>query len=612
MGDYRFVLFLEVCYVFSYCVCSQRREFKGQIGYKEGKGEIELVINVIDEEKKEDAEAVVLLSSCPRASEAGAEEALAMLSSYDRPVNLPHTSLSISSCERELQLQVFSEHSYSLSTLCSIDPSCIFDLSYSIDPSCILEISGSVEPSCSIETSGSIGSSCSIEPSVSVGSGCSIDLSLEEIYSYVTPEKMYSNFFNLGLLFRALFEFYRDKLLLHIYESVPVVVPQARSHTERVIKDAFSVILDSYIDNILSMRAVYRFLKCPGIHLSGYTEDRFLSESSIALLREELDLLMPHCVEGVTKTVLALSNSESIRKNKKTLLTDDLVSVISSSISGAFYKCVPIFLELITSREFLKKVFFKNIPGFDGKIFSPVSQNILSLNRRFFCKVSLLENRYLVSMVLGMVLGIGKEIPGIEELLDSYVKDLRDIVLDSVSKGLFFALGSSGDIVPLKAFIPVIEGVSDYLRRETSLRITSRKKVFRERLQIRGFWELDVSSGEDDGFYKSLDGVILNSKNYVGNGFSYYLMRVFAPICVSVARDVNKIFGSIIGSELSLLTCFRLEARVRYGMFDFIFSALSGMDTLSEVDKKLEKISPHVGMNVCELYDDIFSENIIE
>uniref|UniRef100_UPI0015844C9A hypothetical protein n=1 Tax=Candidatus Ichthyocystis hellenicum TaxID=1561003 RepID=UPI0015844C9A len=422
------------------------------------------------------------------------------------------------------------------------------------------------------------------------------------LYSYVTPEKMYSNFFNLGLLFRALFEFYRDKLLLHIYESVPVVVPQARSHTERVIKDAFSVILDSYIDNILSMRAVYRFLKCPGIHLSGYTEDRFLSESSIALLREELDLLMPHCVEGVTKTVLALSNSESIRKNKKTLLTDDLVSVISSSISGAFCKCVPIFLELITSREFLKKVFFKNIPGFDRKIFSPVAQNILNLNRRFFCEVSLLENRYLVSMVLG----IEKEIPGIADLLDSYVKNLRNMVLDSASRGLFFTLGSLGDIVPLKSFVPVTEGVRDYLSRETLLRITSRKKVFRGRLRIRGFWELDGASGDDDDFYKSLDVVILDRKNYVGKGFGYYLMRVFTPICVSVARDLNKIFSRSVGSELSLLTLFRLEARVRYGMFDFIFSVLLDIGLLSEVDEKLKKISPRVGMNICELFDDIF------
>ncbi|WP_176695699.1 hypothetical protein, partial [Candidatus Ichthyocystis sparus] len=260
---------------------------------------------------------------------------------------------------------------------------------------------------------------------------------------------------------------------------------------------------------------------------------------------------------------------------------------------------------------FLKRVFFKSVPGFDRKIFSPLAQNILNLNRRFFCEVSLLENRYLVSMVLGTVLGVGKEIPGITKLLDSYIKNLRDIVLDSASKGLFFAVGSSGDIVPLKAFMPVIEGACDHLRHETSLRITSRKKIFRDRLRILGFWELDGPSGGEDDFYKSLNDVILNRKNYVGNGFSYYLMSVFTPICVSVARDVNKIFGCSVGGELSSSTCFRLESRVRYGMFDFIFYVLSGMDILSEADKKLEKIFPHVGMNLCELCDDIFSENMI-
>ncbi|WP_176696816.1 hypothetical protein, partial [Candidatus Ichthyocystis sparus] len=249
--------------------------------------------------------------------------------------------------------------------------------------------------------------------------------------------------------------------------------------------------------------------------------------------------------------------------------------------------------------------------GFDRKIFSPLAQNILNLNRRFFCEVSLLENRYLVSMVLGTVFGIGKEVPGVMRLLDSHVKNLRYTILDGASKGLFFALGSSADIVPLKDFMPVIEGACDHLRHETSLRITSRKKIFRKRLQILGFWELDGPSGGGDDFYKSLDDVILNSKNYVGNGLGYYLMRVFTPICVSVARDVNKIFGRSVGSELSLSTCFRLESRVRYGIFDFIFYVLSGMDILSEADKKLEKISPHVGMNLCELCDDIFSENMI-
>ncbi|WP_242641658.1 hypothetical protein, partial [Candidatus Ichthyocystis sparus] len=235
------------------------------------------------------------------------------------------------------------------------------------------------------------------------------------------------------------------------------------------------------------------------------------------------------------------------------------------------------------------------------------------LNRKFLCKVSLLENRYLVSMVLGTVLGaIGKDIPGITGLLDSYKKSLRDVVLGGVSRGLFFALDSSNNVVPLGDFKPVIEGVCDYLSHETLLRTTSRKRVFRDRFRIRDFAELDGSGGGSVGFYKSLDGVILDGKNYIGNGFSYYLMRIFTPVCVSMARDFSKIFASSVSGELSSLTCFRLESAMRSGVFYFIFSFLSGIHFLREIDNKLEKISPHVGMNVCELYDDIFSVNLIE
>ncbi|WP_141663441.1 hypothetical protein [Candidatus Ichthyocystis sparus] len=155
-----------------------------------------------------------------------------------------------------------------------------------------------------------------------------------------------------------MFEFYRDKILLRIYENIPGVVPQVKGHAERVIESAFSITLDSYIDNIFSMKAAYRFLKCPDVHLSCYTEDRFLSESSMALLRAELELLTPYFIESITETVSTLTYDKN-KKSKRRLFTADLISLISYSIEGSFCKCVPIFLELITSCEILKKVFFQ-------------------------------------------------------------------------------------------------------------------------------------------------------------------------------------------------------------------------------------------------------------
>ncbi|WP_092460343.1 hypothetical protein [Candidatus Ichthyocystis sparus] len=521
-----------------------------------------MVINVIEKEKNDAAEALLLLSSCPeREPETGG--ALTVLSSHSEGHgDVLH--MGDSSCELESQSKICPEHSYSLSEL-----SCVgYNPSSSVDPS------------------------------------YSIDLSLEEVYAYALPEEIYSDFFNLRMLFRALFDSYCDKLLSSIYKNIPGLVAKIEDLVEGIIRDTFATILDGYINNILSMDAVYRFLNCPGIHLSGYTEDGFSSESSIALLKAELELLMPHCVEGVTKTVLSLANSENIRKNKKVLLTDDLVSVISSSISGTFYKCVPMFLKLITSCEFLKMVFFKKVPGFDRKIFSPLAQRILNLNRKFFCELSILENRYLVSMVLGDI----KKIPETVKLFDSYEKSLRNMVCDDV----FFALNTSDDVVlPLEDCEPVIEGVGAYLRDEASLRMTSRSGIFSEKFQV-GFWESDASSGGGDDFYKSLDNVILNSPNYIGGGFVYYLMRIFTPVCVSVARDVIKILVSSVGSEFGSLSHFRLESGVRFGMFDLIFSVLLGMDLLREVDGKLRGVSLSIGMNICELFYDILPDNLIE
>ncbi|WP_092403386.1 MULTISPECIES: hypothetical protein [Candidatus Ichthyocystis] len=137
------------------------------------------ILCYIDEEKREAAETLALLSLCPvNEAESEAVEVLAMLSSSnERPDSVRHTCSS--SCDRELQSQVCSEHSYSLSTLFCFS----YKSSHIIDPGCSTDSSCNIEPSCNVD------SICSVD------TVCGIDLSLEEIYEYAPPEKMYSNYF---------------------------------------------------------------------------------------------------------------------------------------------------------------------------------------------------------------------------------------------------------------------------------------------------------------------------------------------------------------------------------------------------------------------------------
>ncbi|WP_242641634.1 hypothetical protein, partial [Candidatus Ichthyocystis sparus] len=204
--------------------------------------------------------------------------------------------------------------------------------------------------------------------------------------------------------------------------------------------------------------------------------------------------------------------------------------------------------------------------------------------------------------------------PKIFELVNLHLKKLECLVTDLFKKAVP-ALKSDGNVVTFNSSgLPKLtKGVIHSLKEDVLFRMSSRKKIFRRRYKVDNFSESDRSSLaiSSNDFYESLNSVISDGKNYIGNGFRYYLMKIFTPVCVFVAYDIREIIVNL-GNILSSQSCFRLETTLRCGMFNLILSVLSDMEFLNDVDTKFGEVSLHVGMNIHDVCAEMFANNLID
>lgn len=431
-------------------------------------------------------------------------------------------------------------------------------------------------------------------------------------------EKIYSSFFNLKLLLRSLIEINRNQLISLLFKKEILIV--SKYYIIGIINSAIDRIFCDHIDTIFSMDEVDRFLKCSHICVinSNFMGDMFLDESGINLLKLELESAMICCNKSIKKAVLELDS--------KHLFTAHLSNTVNCSIVNLFNNCVSKFIELITSSSFLKGVFFKEVSWFDMRIFSPIAQSVSDFSRKIFCDICFLENKYLVSMLFGArarnkscFTFIKIDIPEAFELVNLRIKDL-ECLFDDMFKKEFPILDQDGTVVslPVSARDELITRVSYSLRCEVCYRISARKKVIKRRVYKSDKFLESTTLNEgirSNSCYELLNYLINDSNNYIGNGFGYYLMRMFAPICLSMACDIKNMVVNNLGTSalvMSTQSSFTLESNVRAGMFDLFLSVISSIKFLEVIDSRISSIYPYVGMNICEVCSEIFSDNVVE
>ncbi|WP_092402895.1 hypothetical protein [Candidatus Ichthyocystis sparus] len=421
------------------------------------------------------------------------------------------------------------------------------------------------------------------------------------------PEEVNSSFFSLKLLFGRLAKAYRKQLVVLLLEK-----NKYKNYELNIVNNVINSTLHDCIYNILYINVGDEFIKCfnivPGLNFHSI-KDNFLSKSDINLLKSELEGII--FSERITEIIGKFDVSK--------VSAIDFEETVSLLVSDIFNKCVVIFMELVTSIAFFKKLFFRRVSWFDMEIFSSVTQIISSFNRKFFCQISFLENRYLSSTIIGArtkskyFMDINTDIPGFFELLDLHIKNLDLLVTDTFSKEVP-VLRSDGTIAFVgTSIVPeLMKKIVSSLYEDVRHRIYYGKRVLKRKCKMdKCLLPSNLSSIDSSMFYKSLRSIIDDGNNYIGNGFRYYVMKIFAPICMSVAYDIRDMMSGYFVNKVSDRSFFILESNVRASLFDFVFSSLSDIGFLSVIDNAINEVSPHIGMNLHEISEKIFRGNMI-
>ncbi|WP_092411212.1 hypothetical protein [Candidatus Ichthyocystis sparus] len=427
------------------------------------------------------------------------------------------------------------------------------------------------------------------------------------------PEEIVNNFFSLELLFRRLFRSYQYEVFNLIFENEECQMRTYILSNVTSISMAINNILNICIDNMTSMKAIDEFIKhfyiAPETDFNLVT-DKFLLESNYNLLKEELESVPnSYSKDIVEESLKTFKFGPSVFKKLR-----NFISCLAKEI---FDKCTSIFLKLIISSDFLKKLFFKKVSWFDIEIFFSVPQNIIDLNRKLFCEVGFLENRYLISIIMGARLkhkhftAVNAEIDS-SGLMNAHAKNLEQLFINLFKKDVI-ALRPDGVVVSVdNSIIPqLIMNILSSLREDICHRVCAKKKVFKRRFKLDTFSSNLGSNICSNMFYKELNSIVNNGSNYIGNGFRYYLMKIFSPICISIACDIRTMLFSYSGNKISVRSCVMLEGKLRSSMFDLVFSALSSMVFLDEIDNAFKQVCPYMGMNLCEIGNKIFDINLI-